>query len=109
MLPGAHDVVDHAEHGNTDEHDGRPVERVKRRGRALGPEAPEEGVDGVQQTGKVDGDAPLAERPGADGEGLRGGDAAPEDGADGEDVGDHEGDDVEGDDCDVVSKRFVWV
>lgn len=103
VLPGANKVVDHAEHGNTDEHDGRPVEGVECSRCALWPETPEEGVDSVQQTSKVDGDTPLAERPGADRKSLRGGDAAVEDGADGENVGDHKGDNVERDDCDVVS------
>ena len=98
LFPGADDVVNHAKNGDTNEHDGSPVEALEIGGRTLGPEAPEEGVGGVENTADVDGDTPLAEGPCADGESRGGGDAAVEDGTNGEAVGNHKGDDVEGDD-----------
>lgn len=98
VLPCAQYVVDHAKHGNTDEHDGRPVEELESRGRAVGPKAPEKGVHGVEDTTDVDGHAPFAEGPGAHRESLGVRDTAPEDGTDGEDVGDHKRNNVERDD-----------
>lgn len=112
VLPRAHDVIDHAENANTDEHNRRPVEGLESGGVVLGPEAPEEGVNGVQDTKEVDRDAPLAEGPSTLGEKLRRSDAAVEDGADGAHVGNHEGDDVEGDDYDRISScttnAWLW-
>lgn len=104
MLPSTHNVVDHAENSNGDKHNGCPVEQLGAGGRAFRPEAPEEGVYGVDYTREVNRNTPLAKRPSADGKGLGGGETAVKDGANGENIGDHKRDHVKGDYCVTINE-----
>ena len=94
LLPRAHNIIDHAQNSDSNKHDGCPVERFKIGRGTLRPEAPEEGMHGVQNTGSVDGNTPFTKRPGTGRKKLRGGDTAVENGSNREDVGDHERNDV---------------
>jgi hypothetical protein len=103
LLPSANNIIDQTQNRNRGKHNNRPVEGLELHRRTLRPEAPKESVEGVQYTTDVDGNAPFAERPAARGKEFGVCDPAVEDGADGEDVGYHEGYDVEGNDCRRIS------
>ena len=95
LLPRAQNIIDHAQNSDSNEHDRCPVERFEIGRGTLGPETPEEGVHSVQNTSSVDRNSPLAKRPSTGRKKLRGGDTAVENRSNGEDVGDHEGNNVQ--------------
>jgi hypothetical protein len=92
-------IVNQTQNRNSRKHDDSPIKVLSVRRRALGPKAPEESMEGVQNATDVDGDAPSTQGPlaGRKEFGVR--DASVKHGADGEDVGYHEGYHIQGDDC----------
>jgi hypothetical protein len=104
LFPSTEYIIHQRENSGADKHDDSPVEGREIDWRALGPETPEESMERVEKTGGVDRDAPAAKGPLAGWEQLGMLDAPVEDGADGDDVRDHEGYDVEGYDYNTLSR-----
>jgi len=93
-----HKVRNDSRNHDADEDDDTPVERRGVHGRAVGPQRPEEGKDGVADPEDVHRHPPAAEAPACRGQELWLEKAAVEDTADRDGVGGHERGDLEGDD-----------
>ena len=93
-----HDVRNRSQDHDAHEDDDTPVERRGVHGRAVGPQRPEKGKDGVADAEHVHRHPPAAEAPACRGQELWLENAAVEDTADRHGVGGHERGDLEGDD-----------
>lgn len=97
-LPSLQQISSRAGNDQDRKHEDSPIEILQGDRGGAGPEAPEKDKDGVDQTDAVDGDAEAAEAPSGFGEEFRVLDAAVEDAGDGDDVREHEGGELKGDD-----------
>ena len=106
----SYNPVNHTDQHDCDKHYNRPVKFVRSHRRSVWPEAPEEAEGGVCQAACVYGNTILPQAPAAFREQLRVIHSSVEDAGNGDLIRNHEGHQIEGDDCVtaiVVSMVFL--